>query len=266
MTIQEMKRRRQEKGYTYAQLAEKSGIPLGTLQKIFQGETDSPRYSTIQALEKVLGDDMPHCVCEPGFEYNAQRLEKRQGEFTIEDYRALPEDQRVELIDGVFYDMAAPSTFHQILAGELYRQISNYILDKNGKCTPFISPVDVQLDNDQRTMVQPDVIIVCNRDQIIRRNIVGAPDFVLEVVSPGSKRKDYVLKLHKYQEAGVREYWLVDPEQKVVLVYFFESEVFPVIYSLGGRIPVNLYGGELELELDRMAAWLAEEETRHFED
>lgn len=260
MTLQEMKRRRQEKGYTYAQLAEKSGIPVGTLQKIFNGETASPRYSTIQALEEALGDE-PLVVCEPVAGYGVSGKEKQPGEYTIEDYRALPEERRVELIDGVFYDMAAPTTFHQLLAGEIYRQISNYILDRKGKCTPFISPVDVQLDNDERTMVQPDVIIVCSRDQIVRQNVMGAPDFVLEVVSPSSKRRDYLLKLHKYQNAGVREYWLVDPGQKLVLVYFFESEVCPAIYPLEGRIPVNLFGGDLELELDRMAAWLAEEEA-----
>lgn len=260
MTLQEMKKRRQEKGYTYTQLSEKSGIPVGTLQKIFNGETASPRYSTIQALEEALGDG-PLMVSEPAWGYGVFRKERGQGEFTIADYRALPEERRVELIDGVFYDMAAPSTFHQLLAGEVYRQISNYILDQNGKCTPFISPIDVQLDNDEKTMVQPDVIIVCNRNQIIRRNVMGAPDFVLEVVSPSSKRRDYLLKLRKYQEAGVREYWLADPEQKLMLVYFFESEACPMICPLRGRISVNLYGGGLEIELDRMAAWLEEEEA-----
>ena len=94
--------------------------------------------------------------------------------------------------------MAAPTTFHQLMAGELYRQIANFIVDQGGDCTPFISPVDVQLDNDEKTMIQPDVIIICDAEQIIRRNIVGAPDFVLEVISPGTKRRDHVIKLSKY--------------------------------------------------------------------
>ena len=79
------------------------------------------------------------------------------------------------------------------MAGELHRQISNFIIEQKGDCVPFISPVDVQLDNDDRTMVEPDVVIVCNPDQIIRRCILGAPDFVLEVISPSTKRKDYII-------------------------------------------------------------------------
>ena len=128
----------------------------------------------------------------------------------------------------MLFRSAAPNTFHQLIAGELYRQIANYIVEQDGACTPFISPVDVQLDNDEKTMLQPDIAIVCNPGQIVRRNIMGAPDFVLEVISPGSRRKDYIIKLHKYEDAGVREYWLVDPNQKVVLVYFFEDEACPI--------------------------------------
>lgn len=251
MTIEEMKQKKREKGYTYAQIAELSNIPLGTVQKIFNGETENPRYATIMALEKVLGDPMPVMVREA----SAYHVEKQPGMYTIDDYCALPDDQRVELIDGYFYDMAAPSTFHQLIVGEIHRQIANYIIDKDGACTPFISPVDVQLNNDEKTMVQPDVVIVCNPDQIITRNIVGAPDFLLEVISPGSRRKDYIMKLHKYEEADVREYWLVDPYQKIVMVYFFEDDACPAIYPLDSDIPVNIFGGELVLKFQRIAKW-----------
>lgn len=269
MTLEEMKQKKKEKGYTYAKLSELSGVPVGTLQKIFSGETENPRYDTVLALNEVLSDPVSYSgsfyenangdsmVCEASPAYHV----KRQGEYTVEDYRALPEDQRVELIDGCFYDMAAPSTYHQLIAGEVYRQIANYIYDRNGACTPFISPVDVQLDNDERTMIQPDVIIVCDKNQIVRRNVMGAPDFVLEVVSPGSKRRDYLLKLRKYEAAGVREYWLVDPEQKVVLVYVFDSEVCPMIYPLGQEISVNIYEGALTIQFERIRDWAEEMEA-----
>ncbi len=251
MTIEEMKRKKQEKGYTYAQISELSGVPLGTVQKIFGGETVNPRYETILALEQVFRED---CVVRE--ESAAYEVRRQPGTYTIEDYRALPDDQRVELIDGYFYDMAAPTTFHQQMAGEIYRQVSNYILDRGGKCTVFISPVDVQLDNDEHTMLQPDVLIVCNPDQIIRSHILGAPDFVLEVISPGTKRKDYTLKLHKYEHAGVREYWLVDPYQKTVLVYFFaDDHRCPAIYPIDADIPVSIYEGELVLQFQRIAQW-----------
>lgn len=251
MTIQDMKEKKQEKGYTYTQISELSGVPLGTIQKIFSGETENPRYETILALEKVFGEN--DRIQESAAPY---QVEKRPGTYTIEDYRALPDDQRVELIDGYFYDMAAPTTFHQLIAGEVYRQIANYIMDQGGACTVFISPVDVQLDNDEHTMVQPDVAIVCNPDQIVRSNVLGAPDFVLEVISPGTKRKDYTLKLKKYENAGVREYWLVDPYQKVVLVYFFADDLqCPKIYPIDADIPIGIYEGRLVLKFAHIAQW-----------
>ena len=253
MTIQEMKQKKKEKGYTYAQIAELSGVPLGTVQKIFNGETENPRYATILALENVFKE--PAVVREA----SAYHAGSEPGMFTVDDYRALPYDQIVELIDGYFYDMAAPNTFHQLIAGELYRQIANYIVEQDGACTPFISPVDVQLDNDEKTMLQPDIAIVCNPGQIVRRNIMGAPDFVLEVISPGSRRKDYIIKLHKYEDAGVREYWLVDPNQKVVLVYFFEDEACPIIYPIDADIPVHIFDGRLVLKMCRIAKWAEQE-------
>lgn len=253
MTVQEMKEIKQERGYSYVQIAELSGVPLGTVQKIFNGETKNPRYDTIIALTRVFRE--PMVVMEA----SAYGVENRPGDYTIEDYRALPDEQRVELIDGYFYDMAAPTTFHQLMAGEVYRQIANYIMDEGGACTPFISPIDVQLDNDEKTMIQPDVIIVCKPEQIVRRNIMGAPDFVLEVISPGTKRRDYVMKLSKYEKAGVREYWIVDPYKKRVMVYAFQSEVSPSIYPIDAQIPVNIYDGKLVLNFRQIAKWADQE-------
>lgn len=253
MTVQEMKEIKQERGYSYVQIAELSGVPLGTVQKIFNGETKNPRYDTIIALTRVFRE--PMVVMEA----SAYGVENRPGDYTIEDYRALPDEQRVELIDGYFYDMAASTTFHQLMAGEVHRQIANYIMDEGGACTPFISPIDVQLDNDEKTMIQPDVIIVCKPEQIVRRNIMGAPDFVLEVISPGTKRRDYVMKLSKYEKAGVREYWIVDPYKKRVMVYAFQSEVSPSIYPIDAQIPVNIYDGKLVLNFRQIAKWADQE-------
>ena len=139
---------------------------------------------------------------------------------------------------------------------EIHRQIANYIMEYGGNCRPFIAPVDVQLDCDERTMVQPDVGIVCDTSKIKRFGIYGAPDFVVEVVSSSTKKKDYALKLSKYMEAGVREYWILDFAQEKILVYFFESDVYPVIYGFDKPVPVNIYNGELKIDFTNIARWL----------
>ena len=243
MTIQEMIERKKELGYSYAQIADLSGLPVGTVQKVLGGITESPRYDTLMALEKVLGKEKPFMVSEPAFQYQA----KRQGEYTLDDYYQIPDDQRVELIDGVIYDMAAPTSIHQIIAGHFYAQLLGYVSSKKGKCMPMISPLDVQLNCDNKTMVQPDVVVVCDRDKIIRRCVYGAPDLVVEVLSPHTKKKDMTLKMHKYEDAGVKEYWLIDPDKQKIIVYDFINDDYS-IYGFDSIIPVAIWGGDCQID------------------
>ncbi len=114
MTIEEMKRIKKEKGYSYSQIAHMSGVPVGTVQKIFGGETSSPRYDTLMALEGFFMGERVSSVSEEAAVY---RTQKKQGEYTVKDYYALPDDKRVELIDGVLYDMDAPTFVHQRIGG-----------------------------------------------------------------------------------------------------------------------------------------------------
>ena len=160
--------------------------------------------------------------------------------------------KRFELIDGVIYDMTAPTTIHQIISAYLQYQFQKFINSKGRSCLAMISPLDVQLDCDERTMVQPDVIIVCDRSKITRRCVYGAPDFIAEVLSPSTRRTDMVIKLNKYLHAGVREYWAVDPDRKTVWVYDFEHEDFPHTAGFGEQLPVRIFGGECVIDLSDM--------------
>ncbi len=271
MTIEEMKELKKSRGYSYEQIAEWSGIPLGTVQKIFSGVTRCPRYSTIQALENIFKEEKraSYDYQSESSEHGSFRIEengvrylagKKQGEYTTEDYYALPNARRVELIDGVFYDMSPPAFVHQGVAGEIYRQIANFIRENKEECVTGVSPVDVRLDCDNRTMVQPDVLIVCDRSKIMHWGIMGAPDFVLEVLSPSTSRKDCIKKLVKYLEAGVREYWIIDPDKKKLVKYDLEEENMTpsVVCSLSGSMPVSIYQGRLEINLNLVAEMIEE--------
>ncbi len=244
MTIEEMRERKRELGYSYEQIAERTGIPLGTVQKVLGGITRSPRYETLRALEKIFEEEKASVTEEPANSYNF----KKPGEYTVEDYRALPEEQRAELIDGVFYDMASPTSIHQLLTGEIYAVLRDYIRQNQGKCIPMISPLDVQLDCDQKTMVQPDVLVICDRSKLQNGIVFGAPDFVIEILSASTRKKDHTLKLSKYSEAGVREYWMIDPDRKRVIVYDLENENYVELYTFEDKVPVRIFDGNCRVD------------------
>lgn len=167
---------------------------------------------------------------------------------TLEDYLALPEGARIELINGRFYDMASPTMIHQRIALELGRLFSNYVDKNKGSCIPFIAPADVQIDCDDKTMVQPDVFVVCDRSKITRPRIVGAPDLIVEIVSPSNYYMDLAIKLAKYKSAGVREYWVILPDDKTVLVYDFAISEAPTQYSFDDVIPVAIWDGDCKID------------------
>lgn len=200
MTIEEMKRLKAERGYTNEIIAQRSGVPLSTVQKIFAGTTQAPRYSTLLALEQVF-DNLSTYIYEAPVPYKV----KKPGNYTVEDYYHIPDERRVELIDGVIYDMGAPTTAHQILQAELAARLRDYIRSHGGRCIAMVSPVDVRLDRDNKTMVQPDVFVICDQNQFVDNHIDGVPDFVIEILSPSSKKKDAFIKAKKYLDAGVRE-------------------------------------------------------------
>ena len=270
---------KQQSGMSYVEISRLSGVPLGTVRKIFEGTTRSPRKKTIDAIAQVLkeavgydtyrpiqqhsspdtGDRKADMISDNACSYGAApRIERviENGRYTLDDYYALPEDRRVELIDGEFFDMSAPTTAHQYALSKLHYQIEKYIEAHNGTCISFESPIDVQLDCDNKTMVEPDIVILCDMDKLIRRCIYGAPDFIIEVLSTSTMKKDLTLKLSKYRNAGVREYWAVNIKGRRVLRYFFEEDEFPTIFGFDSDVPVGIYAGELKLSFKKISEFM----------
>ena len=162
--------------------------------------------------------------------------------YTIEDISALPDGERAELIDGHFYNMDPPSTQHQILVARLSHQILNYIDSHKGVCEVIPAPFAVFLNRDDRNYVEPDLSVICDKNKIDKRGCNGAPDWIIEVVSPSSQQMDYGIKLFKYRTAGVREYWIVNPMMRTVNAYDFEHGENTRQYSFDDSIPVCIYG------------------------
>lgn len=162
--------------------------------------------------------------------------------YTIDDIYALPEGQRAELIDGQIYDMAPPSPMHQELVMELSATLRDYIKKNGGPCKVYPAPFAVFLNEDDRNYVEPDISVICDSSKVDNRGYQGAPDFIIEIVSPSSQRMDYLTKLFKYHTAGVREYWIVNPLQRTVQVYSFEGTEDSTQYSFDDKITVTIYG------------------------
>lgn len=165
----------------------------------------------------------------------------KSNNYTIEDIYALPNGQRAELIDGQIYDMAPPSYLHQKLVMELSATIRDYIKSHGGPCEVLPAPFAVFLNQDDHNYVEPDISVICDQNRIDDRGCNGAPDFIIEIVSPSSQRMDYLTKLFKYRTAGVREYWIVNPMKETVQTYLFgDIEDFNQ-YSFDDEIPVGIY-------------------------
>ncbi len=163
--------------------------------------------------------------------------------YTEEDYYNLPENVRAELIDGQFYYMAAPSRVHQKILMFLSKTIANYIDSKNGPCEVYPAPFAVKLfSEDDKNVVEPDISVICDPNKLTDRGCTGAPDWIVEIVSPSNSSHDYIRKLNLYADAGVREYWIVNPDKKSIYVYHLEETQFETTaYTLQDKIKVNIY-------------------------
>lgn len=162
-------------------------------------------------------------------------------DYTIEDIYALPDGQRAELIDGQIYMMAPPKTIHQRISGALHSAIYQYIKTKKGSCEVFAAPFAVFLNKDNKNYVEPDISVICDKDKIDDKGCSGAPDLIIEIISPSSRKMDYITKSALYSDAGVREYWIVDPQKETTMIYHFEEDIAPTIYPFDTEITFSLF-------------------------
>jgi len=290
MTLEEMRRRKAELGLTNEMLAEASGVPLGTVQKIMSGRSKSPRYDNLKRLEGTLRERDTWYMDEivspgelPESDNIIQRLarqalppelrsdrqnegtgkedmlrdggaaaaygrQKKPGEYTVKDYWALPKERRAELIDGVFYDLATPKGAHQAVALFIAYSLMSFTLKNGRPCRVEIAPRSVRLDMDDKTMVEPDVMVVCDPGKDHNYYVDGAPDLVIEVLSPSTAKKDLMLKPRKYAKAGVREYWIVDPEGLQVMVLDYEHKAPAAFYDFDSKVPVAIWDGKCMID------------------
>lgn len=164
----------------------------------------------------------------------------REEIYDIEDIYSLPDGERAELIDGKIYYMTPPNTKHQRLVGTIFNIISNHIQENDGECEPFIAPFAVFLSENSKNYVEPDISVICDKSKLTDKGCNGAPDWIIEVVSPSSRQMDYYKKLLKYRTAGVREYWVVDPDKHVITVYDFVKDTMTE-YGFADKLQVGIY-------------------------
>ena len=172
--------------------------------------------------------------------------------YTIDDIYNLPNGQRAELIDGQLYMMAAPGRIHQKLVMNLSYFIEDYIRHKNGDCEIYPAPFAVFLHADNEIYLEPDISVICDKDKLTDEGCKGAPDWIIEIVSPSSRSLDYNKKLFMYRTAGVREYWIVDPLYLRVTVYDFGHDTFGE-YSFSDKVKAGIYE-ELEIDFSEISS------------
>jgi len=162
--------------------------------------------------------------------------------YTCNDYYNLSDDKRAELFEGILvYNMSPPNRKHQEISGEIYNEIKNYIKGKKGNCKIYTAPFSVRLSEENNTIVEPDISVICDTSKLDDIGCNGAPDFIAEIVSPSNISHDYITKLMLYEKYGVREYWIINPIKETILVYHFENDISPESYTFDDTINIGIF-------------------------
>ena len=279
MTLGQMIYSKLELGLTCEDIAGGSGVPISTVRKVFSKQTKRPRRQTLEDLSKYFEDrydpaqiryyrdeaklhgDVDYGIGEAmvvresgAYMKSEARDLKSVNVKSIDDFDEMPIYPRVELIGGEVFTMEAPSVTHQMVVTKLLLLTATYIKKNKGHCTALVSPIAVQpIENDKETVVQPDFLVVCDKKKLeYEKHIIGAPDWVVEVLSPSTRSKDMTAKRDIYKKAGVREYWMVDLEGEYVILYEYAKTDIPSIKLMKDPIPVGIYDGKLEIDLSEL--------------
>ena len=237
MTIEEMKKAKETLGYSYEKIADLAQMTPEGVRRIFHGKVKKPRLSTMEALEAVLRP------------------------YNVEAYWRFMAERYGEMLDGVWYDKFVPTTVHQMLVGEVYMQIRRRLEEESMEAVAFFSPISVSLHGDLYTMTEPDVVVLRDGARLKDWGILGAPDFVFEVIATAVQKKKAILKLEHYTRVGVKEYWEFDLPRKELTVYYLEENAAPVQCPLSGVLPLRIFGESVAVNLDTLAGILTRFES-----
>lgn len=257
MTIGEkLRSARNAQNLSQEQLAQKLGIPAQHIV-YWEDDLEIPDLYVSASLCNVLSISLEDLLPSQTTEFipqdsSAQKVSENPVDYqadtspspieaTAEDYWNLPEGEYAELIDGKLYHKNAPDTIHQLLVQGIGNTLYNYIKSQKGPCLVLPAPYTVDLTCDEKTLLQPDILVLCDRSKLSSYDCVGAPDLIIEIVSKSNRKLDYCIKQAKYAEADVREYWIVDPKRKCTTIYHYEEDAAPMIIPFDQIITVGIF-------------------------
>ena len=264
--IEELNAIRKKRRMSYKELAERSGVPLGTIQKIFGGYTRSPRYDNLLAIEQVVTAPAEGTVL-PGWSedafYEHMKLEESaapyqagdRGEYTVDDLKKTDDAIRYELMDGRLYALATPRVAHQLVVNEIRRQLETFITGQGGPCLVLDSGIAVNPEGNDRDWLIPDLMVACDPGIFDEWAARKGPDMVVEVLSRTTRLRDLYYKVGKYCDFGVREYWIVDVAREKVVVHVFnqeEDDGTSETYTFSEPVPVAIFDGQASIDLSRI--------------
>lgn len=257
MNLEKLKKRKKELRLTNKDVAELSGVSLGTVNKIFSGATKAPQVDTMKAILNVLRLE-EYQFYDSGMEQEKPKMKRiipdtaqngHEPKVTAEEYRALPDRRQTELVEGRIVRHGAPAWNHQELISGVLCELREYIKSNGYRWHAVCGPVEVRLEGvDGDTVAQPDLVMLLGEEQISSRGLEGAPEFIMEVLAENEQEQELIVKPEVYMDAGVREYWVVNLYQRQVLSYWFGSSYgkkgFRLdTYTFEQEVPLRLLDG-----------------------